>query len=401
MTTHRLTRAGWVKMKRTALRLGLLLALLVWAPGSALGSDLAEVRTIDWGRILRALGIALDSWRLSPFPRPTATDVPTPTATFTNTTIPSTPSRTPTATRTASHTLTPTSTPPSKGQIAFGAANGIPPPQNLASAVLIFPYVIADGTHDTRIELFNMSNAQQTVECFYIRQSDCVEVGFLVTLTALQPLSWFASSGTNNVLTFTAVPPFYGVGELKCAVMPSTPDLFSHNILQGHALAFDQFDGETVGYGAIGFQRLVPGPFPGVVDLDGFTYDQCPDRLHFQVLSRTSGGPNSELVLVPCEQDLLFQEPTETVVQLAIVNEFEQVFSSSFRFECHTSQSFSRFGTLSKAVLGTDTAHVVVRGVSSPLAGLVIDRFDALGSSHTTANRPFLEGGRTSQIVFP
>jgi hypothetical protein len=109
------------------------------------------------------------------------------------------------------------------------------------------------------------------------------------------------------------------------------------------------------------------------------------------------------MVLVPCEQDLLFQEPTETAVQLAIVNEFEQVFSSSFRFECYTQRSFSRIsGTLSKAVLGTETAHVVVRGVSSPLVGLVIERFqDGGGTTHTTVNEPFLEGGSPATVIFP
>ena len=37
---------------------------------------------------------------------------------------------------------------------------------------------------------------------------------------------------------------------------------------------------------------------------------------------------------MPCAEDLLTQTPTETVVQMAIVNEFEQVFSSSYRQKC-------------------------------------------------------------------
>jgi hypothetical protein len=468
-------------MKRTLLRLGLLLALLAWLPGPASGGiSGAGAASIDWQAILRALGIALDSWRLSPSPSPTETPLPerpnpptatatgtathlppppwtptqtrtatrisTPTRTATRTiapthTRPPTSTRAPTRTRTATHAATPTpartatrtststrtrtwtptwtrtpvltATPtrtldPSaatptrgaNGQIAFDSAQGVPPAQRLASALLVFPYVISEGSRDTRIELINMSDAQQTLNCFYVRESDCVEVGFFLTLTAQQPLFWLASEGTNNPLTFSAVPPFDGIGELKCAVMPNTPNLSSHNVLQGRAVAFDTATGDTVGYGSIGFQRLVPGAFTGVVDLDGFTYEECPERLHFQVLSR-GGGADSDMVLVPCAQDLLTQTPTETTVQLQIVNEFEQVFSSSFRFRCHTTLPFSRLGTLGSALLGSDTAHVVVRGVSSPLVGLVIDRFDALGTHHSAANDPFLEGGSPATVIFP
>ena len=43
-----------------------------------------------------------------------------------------------------------------------------------------------------------------------------------------------------------------------------------------------------------------------------------------------------------------------------------------------------------------------MRGVSSPLVGLVIDRFLGQNNTlHTTANEPFLEGGRESTVIFP
>lgn len=375
---------------------------------------------VDWNALLRALGGAFDSWRLSPFggdpvtpTGPTRTMRPTRTATPQPPTRPPTrtvtPSRTATRTRTPSETPTPrpTATPvptlADDGQIAFlGTAPGVPPAQKLASALLVFPYVVTSATQDTRIELMNMSDRDIELQCFYVRQSDCVEIGFFVRLTARQPLSWLANDGASNPLTFTAVPPFDGVGELKCAVAAERPELSAHNAIQGRALAFDRFSGETVGYDAVGFQRLTPGFYSGVIDLDGFTYEQCPDRLHFVALTRQVGGPSSELITVPCAEDLLFQTPTETTVQLAIINEFEQVFSSSYRLKCISSQSFSRFGTLGKSTLGTDTAHLVVRGVSSPIIGLVIDRFNGQSNTlHTTANEPFLEGGRDARIVFP
>jgi hypothetical protein len=293
------------------------------------------------------------------------------------------------------------------GQIAFAVAEGLPPEQKLASAFVVFPYIVANSTHDTRVELFNMTNRDIELQCFYVRKSDCLEVGFFVGLTAQQPLSWFADEGTDNPLTFTAVPPFNPAtsndfGELKCAVASDLPDLNTHNALQGRVIVFERATGETVAYGAIGFQRLSPGAFSSVIDLDGFTYDACPDRLHFQVLTRQSGVPASEMIIAPCAQDLLTQTPTESTVQLAIVNEFEQVFSSSFRFRCLSSLTFSSLNTLSLSTLGSETAHVVVRGVSTPLVGLVIDRFlGQNGTLHTTSNEPFLEGARASTVIFP
>ncbi len=367
-----------------------------------------EVDQVDWAAVLRALGIALDSWRLSPFPRMTPTPtIPVPTATPTRTHTP-TRTNTPTHTATRTQTFTPTRMPtePASGQLSFDPSTGIAPAQRLASALLIFPYVVHSGSKDTRLTLINMSNRNIGVNCFFVKDAGpvygCLEVGFRINLTPLQPFSWFAGQGTNNPLTFTAAPPFDGVGELKCAVDPDLPDLEAHNVLQGRATVFDEDEGNTVAYGAVGFQRLSPGHFPGVVPLDGFTYDQCPERLHFQVLTRQTGS-NSSIVLTPCQQDLLTQVPTSTTVQMQIVNEFEQVFSSATSFTCHSVKSFSSFSTLSRSTLGTDTAHLVLRGVHSPLIGLVIDQFQGGpdNSTHTAANDPYLEGGKPSQIIFP
>ena len=378
---------------------------------------------------MRALNNALNSWRLSPFPRRTPTPVVptpvpgTPTRVGTSTRTPLPPTRTASSTRTATSSRTPSNTrPPTRtstprptatpvptlshdGQIAFASAEGVPPAQKLASAFVVFPYVVTDPPFDTRIELMNMSDHQVGLQCFYVRQSDCVEIGFFVSLTANQPLSWSAFEGTRNTETFTAVPPFDsfgGLGELKCAVDTDRSELDQHNVLQGRAIVVDKTNGETVGYGAVGFQKLSPGPYTGVVPLDGFTYESCPDRLHFQVLTTPSGGPSSTLIVVPCAEDLLTQTPTESVVQMQIVNEMEQVFSSSFRFKCFAGISFSKFLTLSKSVSGGDSAHLILRGVSTPLIGLVVDRFRGQNNTlHTTANEPFLEGGREATVIFP
>ena len=437
---------GAGRTKTTIIRAGLLVALVLGSSAPTLAQT-SGTSSIDWSKIMRALGNVLNSWRLSPFPVRTPTAVvptltPTvagPLGTPTRTLIPSRtasstrvptatrtsppPTRTATSSRTATVTRTPTDTRPptntktprptstpvptlsNDGQIAFASAEGIPPAQKLASAFVVFPYLVTKPPFDTRIELMNMSNQQITLQCFYVRQSDCVEIGFFVSLTANQPLSWSAFDGTSNVLTGTHVPPldtFDGIGELKCAVDAMRADLDAHNVLQGRAIVVDSVSGETVGYGAIGFQRLSPGDYTGIVDLDGFTYESCPDRLHFQLLTVPTGGPPGNLITVPCAEDLLTQTPTQSVVQLQIVNEFEQVFSNSYRFSCIGNLSLSRFLTFSQSVNGSDSVHVIARGISTPLIGLAIDRFTGQNNTlHTTSNEPFLEGGRPATVIFP
>lgn len=428
-------RRGRVK-KSVIMGVGLWTALVFALTPPAVAQTTGSA-AIDWTRVMRALGNALNSWRLSPFPRrtpapvrtrtatvaapqltptrtvpsPTSTRIPTSTHTLPPATRTRTATRTPTITRTPSLTPSPrpTSTPvpaaSNDGQIAFAEADGIPPAQKLASAFVVFPYLVTKPPFDTRIELMNMSNREIGLQCFYVRESDCAEIGFFVSLTANQPLSWNAFNGVSNTLTRTRVPPldtFGSFAELKCAVDTNLPELSAQNVLQGRAIVVDRANGETVGYGAIGFQRLSPGAYNGVVDLDGFTYESCPERLHFQVLTVGSGGPSSSLVTVPCAQDLLTQTPTESVIQMQIVNEFEQVFSSSYRLKCLSSQSLGKFIALTKSVAGGNSAHLIIRGVSTPLIGLAIDRFTGQNATlHTTANEPFLEGGAPATVIFP
>lgn len=247
--------------------------------------------------------------------------------------------------------------------------------------------------------MVNLTGSRVAVECFYVSSGTCNEIGFSLSLTPNQPVSWMASTGANGTGGRLA-SPFFGDGELKCVVVPSTPDagLSSYNALQGRALMSDT-KGQMVGYSAIAFRRLSPGDFTGVVSLDGITYEQCPDRLHFNVLANQAGS-DSDLVLVPCSQDLVNQLPSSANVQLAVVNEFEQRFSGATVVTCFNRLRFSSLFALHRSAVGTDTAHLVVRGTDVPVVGLVIDRFTIPGSGalSTSSNDPYLEGGRSATI---
>jgi len=284
-----------------------------------------------------------------------------------------------------------------------------PPAQKLPSALLIFPLIQSgDNGDDTRIELVNLSGNGRDVQCFYVQGDDsCNEIGFFLSLTPYQPVSWLATEGLNDVLTHSAVPPFFTPGgALKCAVVPQDgeADVDFHNAIQGRATVYGS-SGRTVSYGAVGFQRLSPGDFDGVLSLDGQTYAQCPDMLHFDVLAdQTSGAPpsTSDLILLPCSQDLLLQVPATIKVQFLIVNEFETQFSVAINVTCFNRQALSTIaGTLDRSTLGTDTAHLVVRGSNGPLLGLVVDGVPFQGKIGTAGNEPSFQGGRSATVVFP
>jgi hypothetical protein len=344
----------------------------------------------------------------TPTVRPTATHSLTVSATATLTVVPSaTPSATATITQTWTSTVPPTFTAspiPTAGSVASDPTGfdvvGVPPAQKLPAALLIYPLVQASATQETRIELMNLTSASVSVECFYVTSVTCNETGFLVTLTASQPLSWLASTGMGGNGSRIA-PPFSGEGELKCVVTPRAPDLNSHNALQGRALIWDAAQ-QTVGYNAIAFRRLTPGDFTGVVSLDGVTYEQCPDRLHFSVLT-SQPGSDSELVLVPCSEDLEGQVAGHSTIQFAVMNEFEQHSSGAATLACYLHQPFHLISALRRSQVGTDTAHVIVRGIDFPVVGLVIDRFTVPGSGalSTSSNEPYLEGGRSAGVNLP
>ncbi len=349
---------------------------------------------------------------LSPVPSFTATAVWTNTATATPTAVPtftSTPSATasdtatattvPTDSPTALPTATATPNSPSRSDPTGFDVTGVPPAQTLPSAVLVYPLIQTSPTQDTRIELLNLTSASVSVQCFFVSDT-CNELDFFLSLTANQPLSWMASTGTNGNGARVA-PPFVGEGELKCVVLPQTADLTAHNALQGRALISDT-SGQVVGYSAIAFRRLLAGDFTGFVALDGVTYEACPDRLHFHALASQSSS-DSELVLVPCTEDLENQIPASTTLQFAVINEFEQQLSGAAQLSCFYHRAFSSVAALRRSSIGTDTAHVIVRGVAVPVIGLVIERFSVPGTGalSTSANEPTLEGSRAASLNLP
>lgn len=284
---------------------------------------------------------------------------------------------------------------------AAGAAAG-PPVQRLPAALLMYPLVESGGGRDTRIQLTNLSGFPIQLDCFYVyaEGTTCTEVGFVLSLTPFQPFAWLASEGTSNVINGTAAPPFFGTGELKCAVVPPEPDVRLYNAIEGRATVFGS-DGSTVSYTAYAFQRFADGEYDGVLRLDGQQYAQCPDRLQFLVLTDTPAS-RSELILLPCSQDLLLQSFSTVTAQLLITNEYGQTLSSSYAVGCYSRRFLGEIADfLNRATAGTDTARISVRGVREPLIGLVIDAIPYAASLGSAGNEPFFQGGRSATITVP
>ncbi len=266
----------------------------------------------------------------------------------------------------------------------------------------MFPYIESGGGRETRIELTNLSGFPIQLDCFYVsaESTTCTEIGFVLALTPYQPFTWLASEGMSNVVNGTAAPPFGGTGELKCAVVPPEPDQALYNVVQGRATVYAD-NGETVSYTAYGFQRFTGGEYDGVLRLDGQQYAQCPDRLQFLVLTDTPAG-RSELILLPCSQDLLLQSFASVTAQLLITNEYGQTLSSSYSVGCFSRRFLGDIADfLNRATAGTDTARITVRGVREPLIGLVIDAVPSGASFGLAGNEPFFQGGRSATITVP
>jgi hypothetical protein len=278
------------------------------------------------------------------------------------------------------------------------------PAQRVPSAIIVYPYVTAESGYDTRIEIVNLSSREQHVKCIYIRPPGCFGVNFFIRLTPNQPLSWLASQG-NLGPGVSAVPGFFGSGELKCIVTPADEPSQDHqNAIQGRAIVFGP-NGETESFGAIGFQRLTPGPQERVLELDGVTYAQCPDEYHFAFVSSEAGDPatESDIVFALCDEDLENVRPSTTVIQFRVINEFEQLLSASTSVTCHARRGLAEISSVfSRDTLGTETGHMIVRGVQSAVMAVMIDRFVTPGgTAAVTSNEPFLLGGRSATIELP
>jgi hypothetical protein len=298
---------------------------------------------------------------------------------------------------------------------------------------------------DTVIQLTNTSNEPIVVWCFYENANshctnsgqictealDCCngsngcgqclqgwnETDFRIRLTPQQPIGWRASEGevkfpldgvvrtgiggsSNAGSRIPPVPedPFEGL--LKCIAVDEDNVPVERNVLKGEATVYfvdttpsaEQVD--VAKYNAIGIQAMA-----GRLNDDktlvlaaeqnpDAEYNGCPNVLilnhFFDFATNPVNGAviETNLVLVPCTQDLLRQIPGSAVMQYIVYNEFEQRFSTSRTARCKQNLPLSLIDTtqrqrsiFSAGVAGTLTGQTRATSASGSGMLAVADEF--------------------------
>ncbi len=254
--------------------------------------------------------------------------------------------------------------------------------------MLIYPLIVVEGggaTVDTRVEIVNLTARPIDLKCIYVPAQTCSGLDFHVRLTPNQPLSWLASRGLFSGFSSTAVPPFSADrrAQVHRRARAGRASTF-HNAIQGRAAVFGA-DGQTIGYSAVGFLRLSDGPLERHHPARRRDLFAVPGRaaLRLPPSDRHIRRARARSSLAPCTEDLenLGRRPT-TTVQFLVVNEFEQHLSASTIVTCYARRTLRQISqSFTRATLGSETGHLIVRGVQSPVLAMLVDHFQTPGGA--------------------
>jgi hypothetical protein len=262
------------------------------------------------------------------------------------------------------------------------------------SSILFFPRVLSDSAGlqtgspvDTIIQISNTSNSMVFAHCYYVNASPTdpfnppgifnppgwQEVDFDIWLTKQQPTHWVVSQGRREDPTDHAcsrymhdcsgagfdpgsVPPVPDpfTGELKCIEVDDSGAPLNGNHLKGEATLVTPA-GDASKYNAIGVLGLSNSDGNTTLCLgggvseacpNGAEYNACPQTLIMNHFAENASDPvislldgvdsrvSTELTLVPCSQDFENQLPASVVVQFKLINEFEELYSTSTTVAC-------------------------------------------------------------------
>lgn len=274
------------------------------------------------------------------------------------------------------------------------------------SSLLTFPLVLVDGGRDTVIELTNITNLLQYVQCFYVdgalsnpalppgplNPPLCTQSTFTLKLTRQQPTFWVASQGRpvrgRDALTgidpgtVPALPPGF-TGYLRCVVLDASGAPIATNALIGSASLRDTSGLDISRYAAIGQQAggatntdatlclgsATTGPCAGADE-----YDSCAMYSRFEHFAAGGEDPlagagsavDGEFVFIPCSHDHASGTPSTTAALLLVTNPFEEILSAQFPVTCWARRPLADLFIYSPAVLG---AEYVQTSVQAPTMG--------------------------------
>jgi len=203
------------------------------------------------------------------------------------------------------------------------------------------------------------------------------------------PFPGGACTPSNAGTRIPPVPEDSFVGELKCIAIDANGDPVKQNDLKGEALVetvnLDPGTGpqdfDVASYNAIGVQGIADHPGNELtLGGDNPEYNGCPNFLildHFfddaiDPVPGTNDTIATNLVLVPCSEDLLRQIPGQATVQYLVYNEFEQRFSTSNTVKCFEDIQLCQIGggqckrsIFNVAVAGTLTGQTRLQPIGS------------------------------------
>jgi hypothetical protein len=339
------------------------------------------------------------------------------------------------------------------------------------AAIVVYPDVVVQANTDTVIRLTNTNQTTPIdVHCFYVNANlecasgvcvpKCQETDFNIVLTEGQPIEWLASDGLADdglPLAFgvcqrnpfqacgsnddcnprpggncthsnagTRIPPVPENpfrGELKCIAVDATGAPVARNDLKGEGL-IERFDTDpavldVASYNAIGIQAVAgSATSDNVLTLGGTAgeYNGCPNFLilnHFfdgaaDPVPGTDNEISTNLVLVPCSEDLLRQIPGAAVVQYLVFNEFEQRFSTSRKVTCFQDLPLCNIDTPScgrsifnVAVAGTLTGQTRMNAIGvaplpSGLLGVAVEHHNGDNTDRSAAFNLHMQGSRST-----
>jgi len=269
-----------------------------------------------------------------------------------------------------------------------------------SGSVLIFPKVLGTTAYDTLIEIVNTGNSLAHAHCYYInasRANTWSVTDFDIWLTKQQPTHWVARTGraTSIFDEFGSdgagfdpgrVPPVASgfQGELKCVQVDDSGAPLRANKLIGKATIISNDTGDVSSYNAValkGNPNTEIGNNDNVLELNNTAanqgeYDSCPVTLNVSVVSASSSvndlviqqegdcSPNcpvdTELTLVPCDQDLEAVRPSQVLLNIDTYDEFETHLSTTINVDCWFNRRLSDVTVFQTAFL-RDTFGVFAR----------------------------------------
>jgi hypothetical protein len=319
-----------------------------------------------------------------------------------------------------------------------------------AAALITFPYVTIDSSRglDTAVRL---SNADRTapvdVRCFLEDLSPrcvlnpaqtCINTGqcpagdlcdeppaeqltqFAFRLTAGQPITWRLSAGLAalplpaNTGAIPAAPEDPFIGALRCVALEAGGTPSERNVLQGEAIhersdaALGLLDAAT--YNGLG---LLARPAAMIADDGKLTlggaaggYEGCPGVLRLNHFFDFAFDPVSNsnqlfttLALLPCSAELWHGtpfEPTATVVQYIIFNEFEQRFSTSSIVRGQSTTRLSAIDTtvaersvFSAGVAGTLAGHTQIEAFGVGIMAVAVEAHQSIADPNRVTTAAF------------